>query len=201
MLFDQLEWQAASGTRGLIWDTKSWIGGDVNRLWLRTEGETDRDELAQAEVHAMYGRAIARWWDLVAGVRQDFRPGSKTWAAVGIQGLAPQWFEVEATAYAGEAGAALRLEAEYELLVTNRLVLQPLTELNLFSKAIPEQQIGAGLSTVEAGLRLRYEVRREFAPYLGVVWQQRFGGTADYARAAGQDVGGWRAAFGLRTWF
>ena len=149
----------------------------------------------------MYGRAIARWWDLVAGVRQDFRPGSKTWAAIGIQGLTPQWFEVEATAYVGEAGAALRLETEYELLVTNRLVLQPLTELNIFAKPIPEQQIGAGLSTVEAGLRLRYEIRREFAPYVGAVCQRRFGGTADYARAAGQDVSGWRAAAGVRTWF
>lgn len=202
-LFDQLEWQADGDTSGLSWDTKTWIGTDLNRVWLRSEGESADGTLEDAEAHALYGRSFARWWDVVVGVRQDFRPGpAQTWAAIGIQGLAPQWFEIEATAYIGESAAtAFRFEAEYEVLLTNRLMLQPLVEVNLFGKSLPERGIGAGLSTVETGLRLRYEIRREVAPYVGLVWQQKFNGTADFAREAGDEIGGWRAATGLRLWF
>lgn len=203
VLFDQLEWQAGGPAAGLSWDTKTWVGTDLNRVWLRSEGLTAGGAVEDAEAHALYGRSFARWWDVVAGVRQDFRPGpSQTWAAIGIQGLAPQWFEVEATLYIGESAATLaRFEAEYEVLLTNRLVLQPLIELNLFGKALPDRGIGAGLSAVDTGLRLRYEVRRELAPYVGLVWQRKFFGTADFARAAGDETGGWRAAAGLRMWF
>ena len=202
-LFDQLEWQMGGGTSGLSWDTKAWIGTDLNRVWLRSEGESADGTLEDAEAHALYGRSFARWWDLVVGVRHDVRPGpSQTWAAIGIQGLAPQWFEVEATLYVGASAATLaRFEAEYELLLTNRLMLQPLVEVNLFGKSMPERGIGAGLSTVEAGLRLRYEIRRELAPYVGLMWQRKFFGTADFARTAGDGIGGWRAATGLRLWF
>ncbi len=128
-----------------------------------------------AQVHLLYGRAIARWWDIVAGVRQDARPGpSRTWAAVGVQGLAPYWFEVEATAYVGEGGRTrARVEVEYELLLTNRLVLQPLLELEIYGKADPETGLGAGLSRTETGVRLRYEIRRELAPYVGISWDRR----------------------------
>jgi len=203
VLFDQLEWQFSGDTKGGIWDIKSWVGGDLNRLWIHSEGASEGSSLEEAEVHVTYGRSFSRWWDVVAGVRQDFRPGpGQTWATVGIQGLAPQWFEVQATLYVGESATTLaRFEAEYELLITNRLVLQPLVELNLYGKAIPERGIGAGLSSAETGLRLRYEVRREFAPYVGIVWHREFGGTADFTRAAGHDIGGWRLAAGLRTWF
>ena len=203
VLFDQLEWQADGLTSGLSWDTKTWIGTDLNRVWVRSEGESADGALEEAEAHALYGRSFARWWDVVVGVRQDFRPGpAQTWAAVGIQGLAPQWFEVEATLYVGESAATLaRFEAEYEVLLTNRLMLQPLIEVNLSGKGLPERGIGAGLSTVETGLRLRYEIRRELAPYVGLVWQRKFYGTADFARAAGDRIGGWRAATGLRMWF
>ena len=151
----------------------------------------------------MWGRMFSRWWDVVAGVRQDFRPGDpQTWVGVGVQGLAPYWFEVEATGYVGAGGRTLaRVEAEYELLLTNRLILQPLAEVEFFGKSDPERGIGAGLSTIEGGLRLRYELRREFAPYVGLSWERRFFGTADFARAAGEEVGGARVAFGLRTWF
>ncbi len=203
VLFDQLEWQSDGLTSGLSWDTKTWIGTDLNRAWLRSEGASADGRLEDAEAHALYGRSFARWWDVVVGMRQDFRPGpSQTWAAIGIQGLAPQWFEVEATLYIGESAATLaRFEAEYEVLLTNRLMLQPLVEVNLFGKAVPERGIGAGLSTLETGLRLRYEIRREVAPYLGLVWHRKFFGTADQARATGDSVGGWRAAMGLRLWF
>jgi copper resistance protein B len=203
VLFDQLEWQRGDGVTAGSWDNRGWIGRDVNRFWFRTEGEAEGGDLAEAQAHALFGRAIHRWWDLVAGVRQDFRPGpQRTWAAVGIQGLAPYWFEVEATAYIGEAGRThFRVETEYELLFTNRLILQPLVELELYGKSDPERGIGAGLSSGEAGLRLRYEVRREFAPYLGMTWHRKFFGTADFAEAAGEDTGGAKLAVGVRMWF
>lgn len=202
VLADQLEWQSGRDGRGLAWETKGWIGRDVDRLWFRADGETDDGRLESGDVHLLYGRAISPWWDLVAGVRQDFRPGSpRTWAAVGIQGLAPYWFEVEATAYIGGSGRTqFTVEAEYELLLTNRLVLQPLVEIDLHGKDDAERGIGAGLSKVETGVRLRYEIRREFAPYLGVVWHRKLSGTADYARAAGERTGGARLVVGLRVW-
>ncbi|MGE0393431.1 MAG: copper resistance protein B, partial [Vicinamibacterales bacterium] len=137
------------------------------------------------------------------GIRQDVRTGPpQTWAAIGLQGLAPYWFEVEATAYVGPAGRThLRLETEYELLLTNRLVMQPLVELEVYGKADPARGLGAGLSHVDAGLRLRYEFRRELAPYAGVVWVRKFFGTADFARLAGERSSGARWTVGIRTWF
>jgi copper resistance protein B len=203
VLFDQLEWQPAAGGHAGSWDNKGWVGGDVNRFWFRTEGDGENGALGTAQLHALYGRAIARWWDLVVGIRQDIRPGpAQMWAAVGIQGLAPYWFQIEATGYVGAGGRThARLETEYELLFTNRLVLQPLIEVEVYGKSDPERQIGAGLSTIDTGFRLRYEIRREVAPYVGLVWTRKFFGTADFARAAGGEVGGWRLALGTRLWF
>lgn len=203
VLVDQLEWQRVRGANGFLWDAKTWVGGDLNRIWFRSEGGSHGGSVEDAEAHLMLGRAIGRWWDVVGGVRQDFTPGpARTWAAVGIQGLAPQWFEVEATAYLGEsARTALRVEVEYELLLTERLVVQPLVEVNVFGKADPDRMIGAGLSTVEMGARWRYEIRRELAPYVGLVWHRKVFGTADLAREHGEDVGGWRLTAGLRVWF
>jgi copper resistance protein B len=203
VLFDQFEWQTGAGTDGIGWDTKGWVGRDVNRFWFRTEGETAGDRLESGEAHLLYGRAIARWWDLVLGVRQDVRPGpGRTYAAVGIQGLAPYWFEVEATFYVGESGRThLRLETEYELLLTNRLVLQPLLEAEIYGKDDPTRGIAAGLSSTDIGLRLRYEIRREFAPYLGWTWNRTYFGTADLAEAAGDDTSSGRLVAGARVWF
>jgi copper resistance protein B len=203
VLFDQFEWQSGGGTTGLSWDNKGWVGGDRDRLWFRTEGDSSGDSLDVGQVHVFYGRAISRWWDVVAGVQQDFRPGpARTWAAIGVQGLAPYWFEIEATAHiGGSARTHFRVETEYELLLANRLVLQPLVELEIHGKSDPERGIGAGVSTADAGLRLRYEFRRELAPYIGVVWHRKFFGTADYARAAGESTGSTRLALGLRLWF
>lgn len=202
VLFDQLEWQGG-GNGGGNWENTTWVGGDRTRLWLRAEGESEDGRLESAFVDAMWGRMFARWWDMVAGVRQDFRPGDpQTWVGAGVQGLAPYWFEVEATAYVGAGGRThARLEAEYELLVTNRLILQPLVELEMYGKADPERGIGRGLNTVETGLRLRYEIKRQFAPYVGVTWQRKFFGAADLARASGEEAGKARLAFGVRTWF
>lgn len=202
LLFDQFEWQGG-GNGGGNWDNLSWIGGDRNRVWLRSEGESGGGQVENAFVDALFGRAFARWWDVVAGVRQDFRPGdAQAWVGGGIQGLAPYWFEVEATGYVGGGGRTLaRLEAQYELLLTNRLILQPLIEAEFFGKSDPERGIGAGLSTLEGGLRIRYEFRREFAPYVGLTWNRKLFGTADLARSKNIDVGGARFAVGLRFWF
>ena len=202
VLLDQLEWQGED-SGGVNVDSTSWIGGDVNRVWIRAEGESANGDVENAFVHALWGHSFSRWWDVVAGVRQDFRPGDpQTWAAVGIQGLAPYWFEVEATGYVGAGGRThARFETEYDLLITNRLVLQPLVEVEMYGKDDPDRGIGAGLSSIETGLRLRYEIRRELAPYLGVAWNRKLFGTADLAREQGHDVGGARLVAGLRTWF
>ena len=201
VLFDRLEWQGA-GAGGAIENT-SWIGGDINRLWIRAEAEADEGRLEDTSVEALYGRSVSRWWDVVGGVRQDVQPGDpQTWAAIGVQGLAPYWFEIQATAYVGtDAGTRARFEAEYDLLLTNRLILQPLFEFDLYGKRDPARGVGAGLTSFEAGLRLRYEIRRELAPYLGVVWDRRLFGTADLARENGESVASAKLALGVRTWF
>ena len=203
VLFDQLEWQTGNGSDAFSWDTKGWVGQDRNRLWFRTEGDRSGGRTEQAQVNLRSGRAIARWWDVTAGVRLDTLPDTPRSAlALGVQGLAPYWFEVEASAYIEPSGRThVRVETEYDLLITNRLVLQPLVELEVYGSADRERLIGTGLSTGEVGLRLRYAFRRELAPYVGVVWTRRFSGTAGQARAAGQDVTGTRLAVGLRTWF
>lgn len=203
VLLNRLEaWNADPGT-GMAWEGQGWVGTDRNRLWLRSEGERSDGHTEAADLEVLYGRSIATWWDVVAGIRHDFKPGdSQSFAAIGVQGLAPQKFEIEATAYLGERGqTAARFEAEYELLLTNRLILQPLVEVNLFGKDDPARGIGSGLSTAEAGLRLRYEFTRQFAPYIGVVREQAFGRTADLRRAENEDINDTRIVAGFRIWF
>lgn len=203
VLGDQLEWQVSGLGGGALWDAKAWVGGDINRIWIRSEADYQDGTFDDAEAHLMLGRNISRWWTVVGGVRQDFAPGvGRTWAAIGLQGLAPQWFDVEATFYLGEsARTAARLEVEYDLLLSDRLIVQPLMEANVMGKGDPERQIGAGLSTLEFGARLRYEIKREVAPYAGLVWRRKLFGTGDLARDHGDEVGGWRFVSGLRVWF
>ncbi len=202
VLFDQLEWQG-SEAGGINLDSRGWVGRDRDRLWFRSEVESDDGRVDHAEAHVLYGRAVARWWELVAGIRQDVRPGpARTWAALGMQGLAPYWLEIEATAYlSGSGHSAARLKVEHELRLTNRLIAQPLVEMNLYGKSDPERGIGAGLSDLEAGLRVRYEFRREVAPYAGVTWTRTFGETREHAARAGERLGGARLAAGLRFWY
>jgi copper resistance protein B len=203
VLFDRLEWRGAHGENGVSVDSGGWVGRDLDRVWFRAEGDGAGGDVSHAQVHILYGRKVSRWWDVVAGVRQDFRPGpAQTWAAVGVQGLAPYWFEVEATAYVGASGRTqARVEVEYELLLTNRLVLQPLIEMEVFGKSDPERGVGAGLATTDAGFRLRYEIRRELAPYVGVSWARKYGGTADLAEAAGDETAATQLVAGVRLWF
>ena len=202
VLFDQLEWQRGGRTDDLSWDTTAWLGTDIHRVWLRAEGDRAKGRFEQAQLQLLYGRAVSRWWQAVAGVRQDVRPGApRTAAALGLMGLAPYWFHVEASLFAEPNGRAhLRLETEYELLVTNRLVLQPLAEAEIYSRPDREQQLGRGLATLDAGLRLRYEIRREFAPYVGLVWHRTFFETSTLHRLAGRRDQGVSAVLGVRVW-
>lgn len=195
-------WDAEEGT-GQGWEASAWFGTDLNRLWLRTEGERVGGHTEAADIEVLYGRSVSAWWDVVGGVRHETRPGpSRSWAAFGVQGLAPYKFEVQATAYVGDGGRVeANVEAEYELLLTNRLILQPLVEVDLAAKDDLERGIGRGVSKAEAGLRLRYEFTRKFAPYVGLVHERSFGRTADLREAEGEHVSDTRFVVGLRTWF
>lgn len=203
VLLNRLEaWDADSGT-GQAWEGMAWIGTDLDRVWLRSEGERVGGRTEAADLEVLYGRSVSPWWDVVAGIKHDFKPGSsQTWAAFGVQGLSPYKFEVQATAYVAQSGhTAANFEVEYETLLSNRLILQSLVEVNLFGQDDERRGVGSGLGTVEAGLRLRYEFTRKFAPYIGVVHERAFGGTADFRRADGEDIDDTRFVAGLRIWF
>ena len=179
-------------------------GRDYDRAVLKAEGEV-RGRQTRGRAHrTLWSHAVAAYWDAQLGVRHDSgeeRP-DRNWLAFGVQGLAPYWFEIDATAYLGEDGrSALRLEAEYELLLTQKLVLQPRLEANFYGKRDEALGLGSGLSDAVAGIRLRYEIRREFAPYVGIEYAEKFGTTADLAEAAGEDSNETRWVAGLRFWF
>lgn len=203
VLFDNLEYRHGDDGNAQAVDAQAWYGGDRDKLWLKLDGERSGGSLGATRAEAAWNRAISAYWGAQVGLRHDFGDGpTRDWLAVGVQGLAPYWFDLEATAYLGQSGrSALRLEAEYELLFTQRLVLQPDVEVNLYGKDDPARGIGSGLSDLDVGLRLRYEITRKFAPYVGVVWSRKFGNTADYARAAGEDTQDTRLVAGFRIWF
>lgn len=187
-----------------LWDLQGWYGGDINRFWWKAEGEGVFDgDLESAELQALYSRAFTPYFDFQAGVRQDIGGESdRTHLVVGVQGLAPYFFEVDAAAFLSTEGElTARLEAEFDLRLTQRLILQPRAEAEFSAQDIPELGIGSGLSSLEAGLRLRYEIRREFAPYIGVEWETAVGSARDFARARGEDPDASRLVIGLRTWF
>ncbi|AIF48708.1 copper resistance protein B [Dyella japonica] len=169
--------RSTSGDYATSWEAEGWYGNAINRLWLKTEGEHDRSGTQDARVEALWGHAFASFWDWQLGVRHDFGRGpDRQWLAAGVEGLAPYWFETQATFYVGEEGrTALRLETSYDMRFTQRLILTPQVELNFYGKDDPQRGISSGLSNVEAGLRLRYEISRKFAPYVGVNWTRRFG--------------------------
>ena len=203
LLFDRLEASREDDATAIEWDVHGWYGTDLHRAWLRTEGERTGGDTEHAQVELLYGRSVTPWWDVVAGVRHDFGHGpSQSFAAFGVQGLAPYKYEFAATAYVGTGGqTALSLEAEYDTLLTNRLILQWVAEAAAYGKSDERRDQGAGLDSVEFGARLRYEFRREFAPYVGVVWERRFGDAAYWRRAAGEDADDVRFVAGVRFWF
>ncbi|KQM37835.1 MULTISPECIES: copper resistance protein B [Sphingomonas] len=204
VLFNLAEYQARKGSDGYRWDGEAWVGGDINRLWLKSEGEGGFGKaLESAEVQALYSHALDPYWNLQAGVRYDFKPNpSRTYATIGIEGLAPYQFEVEGALFLSDKGDVLaRAEGYYDQRITNYFVLQPRVEANFAAQDVRETGIGSGLTDLEAGLRLRYEGRREFAPYIGVSWERQFGDTARFSRARGDDTGGFSFVAGVRTWF
>lgn len=198
---DLLEWAPDGNT--FSWDVEGWYGGDLNRFAFKSEGEGASGEgVEAAEVQLLYSRAVARYTDLQVGLRYDVEPRSRAYAVLAADAMFPYWFEAEGSLFLSEKGDLLaRVEGSYDFRLTQRLVLQPRAELNFAAQDIAPSGIGSGLSNGEFGLRLRYEFRREFAPYIGVSHERTFGRSADYARAAGKDVEATRFVIGLRTWF
>lgn len=206
-LLDRLEIAPGLEEAPIVADATGWWGGDVNRLWLRAEGEqaTEGEEGA-VEAEALYGRLVSPFWDALVGVRVDHRWGAgretRAHLAVGLEGLAPMWLELAPTLYVSQDGdVSAQVEAELDLLVTQRLVLQPRLEVQVAVQDVPEFGVGSGLGDLELGARLRYELRRELAPYVGVTWHRLFGDTADLARQAGEDDSRLSVVAGLRAWY
>lgn len=203
-MLDRLEYRAMKGRNGYIWDGEGWYGGDYDRLWVKSEGGGSFGaRLESAEIQALWSRAIDPWFNLQAGIRYDTgsRP-DRTHLAIGVQGLAPYFFEIDAAWFLSDRGdLTARMEAEYDQRITNQLILQPRAEIELAAQNIRSAGVGAGLSSIEAGLRLRYEFVPEFAPYIGVEYERRLGKTADLARATGDGVGSVAFVAGVRAWF
>lgn len=202
---DQLEVAVRDGKEGYAWeDAQFWYGGAINKLWLKSEGAgTFGRAVERAEAQVLWSRAISPFFDLQAGLRYDFRPKPhRAHLVLGLQGLAPYWIELDAAAFLSDEGdLTARLEGEYDLRLTQKLILQPRAEVELAAQDVPELGIGSGLAEAEAGLRLRYELVPEFAPYVGLEYERAFGDTADFRRAEGEDAGGWNLILGLRAWF
>jgi copper resistance protein B len=203
LLVNRLERLYTSNNNATAYDAQAWFGRDYDRLVIKAEGDIAKGKLQDARTELLWGHAIASFWDTQLGVRHDSGVGpDRSWLAFGVQGLAPYWFEIEATAYAGDNGkTALRLSAEYELLLTQKLILQPSIEVNLYGKNDMARNIGSGVSDVVTGLRLRYEFTRQFAPYAGIERAGKFGETANLVRAAGEKTSETRWVAGVRFWF
>ena len=202
-IFNELEGRWNGSNTEFRWEGQGWVGTDYDKLWIKSEGTFTNGAVDDGQQQFLYDRAITTYFDLQGGLRSDIdsRP-TRNWAALGIQGLAPYFFDLEVTGFvSGEGHLAAKLEASYDLLITHRLILQPQVEFNVYSKADPARLIGVGFSDIDTGLRLRYEFDRKFAPYIGVVYQGTFGQTANFARQAGESTGSVRFAFGVRVWF
>ncbi|WP_141192899.1 copper resistance protein B [Cupriavidus metallidurans] len=204
VLVDRLEWTKGNESNAASYEAQAWIGNAFNKFVIKAEGEVEKGKVPEARTELLWGHAIATYWDTQLGVRNDAGYGrpARNWLAFGVQGLAPYWFEVEATGYVGTEGrTALRLSGEYDLLLTQRLILQPRLEASLYGKNDPEIGIGSGLSSGAVGVRLRYEFSRQFAPYIGIERSQSFGNTANMVRASGGRSGETRFVAGIRMWF
>ena len=202
---DQLEYRAQNGNDLVSWEGQGRIGTDENKFALKTAGEYVRnaDTLERAEFQLLYLRPISDFFDGQIGVRHDIKPNpSRTYAVFGVNGLAPQWLEADASFFVSNEGdASVRLEAEYGILITQRLVLEPSAEINIAFSDDRPTGVGSGVSDVELGLRLRYEVTREFAPYIGINWERKLGRTSDFAREEGEDDDVFSVVAGVRVFF
>lgn len=199
---DRLEARDADPGTGQLWEAEASVGGDVHGLLLKSEGSRSGGRTDSAELELLYGRAVTPWWDVLAGVRHETRPGSRSWAALGVEGTAPGMIDVTAMAYVGSGGRLqLKLEAGYDLRFSDRLILQPLLEATASLEDEPDHGTGSGLNGIEAGLRLRYEITPRFAPYVGIAHERLFGGTADLARTAGEPARDTHVVAGVRGWW
>ena len=203
--FDQFEARTGGQESELRWDGESWLGTDMNKLWLKSEGFSDNTTVSDGDHEALYDRPIPhmRYFDAQAGVRVDLDSGPhRAWAALGIEGLAPHYFEFVPTLYIRDGGhVAGRMTGFSDVLLSQRWIVQPEAELNFYSKDDPERRIGSGFSDLDAGLRLRYEFSRKFAPYIGFAYNGKYGNTASYSRQAGETTSDSRFAFGFRIWY
>ena len=203
-ILNQNEIRTGNGAATYRWDGAGWYGGNLSRVWFSSEGKLDTrtGTLDDTEVQTLYSRAISPFFDLQAGARYDFGnvPG-QGWVVVGVEGLAPYFFELGAHAFVSSNGQlAARLDGSYDLFLTQRLILQPQIEVNFYSKQDTRRRTGSGLSDIDTGLRLRYEITRQIAPYIGVTYEGKYGGTADLARATGQRTDDVRLTIGIRLW-
>ena len=205
VLFDQFEGRTNGPDNELRWDAQGWIGTDMNRFWFKSEGFVNNGTVSDGDQEALYDRPIPRlrYFDVQVGVREDLdSEPRRTWGALGIEGLAPHFFQFEPTFYFRDGGhLAGRVAGSYDLMITQRLTVQPQFEMNFYSKSDPARGIGTGFSDLDAGVRLRYEISRKLAPYVGFAYSGKFGETATLSRQAGMPVAEPRFVFGLRVWY
>lgn len=203
IMAERLEVRISDGHEAFLWDVQGWYGGDIDKFVFKSEGEGEfGGDVEDAEIQALWGHAIGPFFDLQAGARIDLEPETRSHLVLGVQGLAPYMWHVDGALFLSDRGdLTARLEGEYDQKITQSLILQPRVELELSAQDIPEREIGAGLTKIETGLRLRYEIAREFAPYVGVGYEAKLGETADIARLAGEDGDGVAVVFGIRVWF
>lgn len=201
LLGDRLEYNEQ--TNAGVFDFQAWYGTTFDRLVIKTEGDFSEGNLEENQTDFLWGHAISAYWDTQVGIRLDYNNEgeNRKWLAFGLQGLAPYWFEIDMTAYLGEQGnSAFSIEAEYELLLTQKLIVQPRAELTLYGKDDVQNNLGSGLSSSAIGFRVRYEFTRQFAPYVGVEWTNKFGNTADFAKLNGQSTRDTAFVAGIKFW-
>lgn len=205
VLGERVEYHSSSGDPVVVWEGQGWIGKDEHKLWIKTEGEYDTkgEVFEEVELQALYSKAISPFWDFQVGLRYNAKPTpSRAYGTIGVQGLAPYWFELDAAIFVSQEGnISTRLEAEYELRITQRLILQPRVEINAGFSDDDDIRLGAGVSTSDIGLRLRYEIVRQFAPYVGIAWSNAFGETEDLQRAENINTSQLSLVAGVRFWF
>ena len=201
---DMAEAKIRNGRDTLEWNAEAWFGGDLKRFIVKSEGEVaSGGGVESAEVQALYSRAVGPYFDVRAGLRYDFEPDpSRVYVTAGLEGLAPGFIEVEGALFLSDRGELMaRLEAHYDQRITQKLILQPRAEMNLAAQDSRDIGVGAGLSDAEIGVRLRYDIAREFAPYLGVEYERAFGKTREFLREDGEEAGGWSFLAGIKVWF
>lgn len=202
VMIDRLEFRDTEHGKPLILEADAWFGKSINKLWLKADIEVMDGKWEEAQLHVLYNRAFSPFWDIQAGIRHDFKPVQRSWAALGVHGTAPYFIETNATAFVGEAGrSAIQLSAEKEFMLTQKTILMPEFALNIYGKDDHDLGVGSGLSELNLGLRLSHEIKREFAPYIGVNWSKKLGNTAEMAKGHGDKTQNTELLLGIQAWF